>query len=573
MATNAPRLRLVIARRESEGAGPPTPPPIDDIQLLAAVRAADPGAAEALYERSRPIVARTLNRLLGRNDPDHQDLSQQTMVEMVRTIDRYRGECPLDAWIATLAAHVVYKHIRHRKVERRVLSDVLPFEPVAADQPAHRAALRSTIARVCGHLANIEPGRAWAFSAPRRARSRLARGGPDHVDQPRRGPEPSGPRAQGSACARRRGSRIGGGVGHGRRGEDEDSRGRPALRAPRGQGARAGRGRRRSGNSDDAAGSNRERRGDRARAPRPRTASPCAVARVGRGSSGGSGAAVGRLAQPATRRARDGGRRRAQRCAGGDKARGRRRRRLRPPRSKRRKAFGRRPAAIASPPEHPFVCRAPGISCSRSTRARDLRVGASSRVRLAALGATQRFERRERDAGSGCRQGPPGRSVHRRDRRRRGGGEGNALRGRGGSDTVCLRAVRPHPGHGARGCGRGSIRGRRGPPPGGIGLAGLSASGARRSRLAQPHAGNPVHQPGRRTARRRPRSEPTRRPWRSRTISSPRRSRARRRGDLGEAIHWLDRLIDALPEGPADRQRARRAAAADELSGERAPSE
>ena len=156
MSTNAPKLRLVIARREGEGTGPPRPPPIDDIQLLAAVRAADPGAAETLYERSQPIVARTLNRLLGRTDPDHQDLSQQTMVEVVRTIDRYRGECPLDAWVATIAAHVVYKHIRHRKVERRVLSDVLPFEPIAADQPAHRAALR-------GHLANIDPGRAWAF--------------------------------------------------------------------------------------------------------------------------------------------------------------------------------------------------------------------------------------------------------------------------------------------------------------------------------------------------------------------------------------------------------------------------
>jgi len=154
---------LVTARRESEGAGPPTPPPIDDIQLLAALRSADPGAAEALYERSRPVVARTLNRLLGRNDPEHQDLSQQTMVEVVRTIDRYRGECALDAWIATLAAHVVYKHIRHRRVERRVLSDVLPFEPVAPDQPAHRAALRSTLDRVFRHLANIEPGRAWAF--------------------------------------------------------------------------------------------------------------------------------------------------------------------------------------------------------------------------------------------------------------------------------------------------------------------------------------------------------------------------------------------------------------------------
>lgn len=161
MAPNAPKLRLVVARQEAGGTR--SPPLIDDIQLLAALRAADRGAAEALYERSRPIVARTLNRLLGRNDPDHQDLFQQTMVEIVRAIDRYRGECPLDAWIATLAAHVVYKQIRHRRVERRVLSDLLPFEPVAPEQPAQSAALRSTIDRVCRHLADIDPARAWAF--------------------------------------------------------------------------------------------------------------------------------------------------------------------------------------------------------------------------------------------------------------------------------------------------------------------------------------------------------------------------------------------------------------------------
>jgi RNA polymerase sigma factor (sigma-70 family) len=152
---------LVVARQEAGATR--SPPPIDDIQLLAALRAADPGAAEALYERSRPIVTRTLNRLLGRSDPDHQDLFQQTMVEIVHAIDRYRGECPLDAWIATLAAHVVYKQIRHRKVERRVLSDVLPFEPVAPDQLAQSATLRSTIDRVCRHLADIDPARAWAF--------------------------------------------------------------------------------------------------------------------------------------------------------------------------------------------------------------------------------------------------------------------------------------------------------------------------------------------------------------------------------------------------------------------------
>jgi RNA polymerase sigma-70 factor (ECF subfamily) len=162
VAPDRPKLKLVVARRES-AAGPQASPSVEDTLLLAALRASDAGAAEALYERSRPVVARTLNRLLGRNDPDHQDLSQQAMVEIVRSIDRYRGECLLDTWIGALAAHVVYKHIRYRAVERRVLSDVLPLQPVASDQPAIRTALRSTIDRVCEHLAKIDPGRVWAF--------------------------------------------------------------------------------------------------------------------------------------------------------------------------------------------------------------------------------------------------------------------------------------------------------------------------------------------------------------------------------------------------------------------------
>ena len=161
VGAGVPRLRLIVGRRDSSGPAPA--PALDDSQLLAALRRADVGAAEALYERGKPVVDRTLRRLLGRNDPERQDLFQQTMVEIVRTVDRYRGECPLDAWIATLAAHVVYKHIRHRKVERRVLSETLPFEASAPDHSAHQAMLRSTIDRVAEHLAHIDPGRAWAF--------------------------------------------------------------------------------------------------------------------------------------------------------------------------------------------------------------------------------------------------------------------------------------------------------------------------------------------------------------------------------------------------------------------------
>lgn len=157
------RLRLVPNHEPQPSPSAPVPA-LDDSELLAAVRLGDPDAAGSLYARLRPVVMRTVGRLLGYGDPDAEDLAQQAMIEIVSTIDRYRGEAPLQAWASTIAAHVVYKAIRRRKTERRIF-DGAPYDELVGPRsaPTGRAAARSTLARVKVHLDAMDAAKAWTY--------------------------------------------------------------------------------------------------------------------------------------------------------------------------------------------------------------------------------------------------------------------------------------------------------------------------------------------------------------------------------------------------------------------------
>jgi RNA polymerase sigma-70 factor, ECF subfamily len=161
-STEQRRPKLWLASNRGEATARPSEPSLDDAQLLDALRRGDPSAASALHDRARPVVVRTVARLLGRSDWDSEDLVQLALIELVTTIDRFRGDCSLDSWIAMLSARVVYKHIRRRKTERRIFGAPVPDAP-SLEVPARDASVRGLVARVQKHLDAIDPNKAWTF--------------------------------------------------------------------------------------------------------------------------------------------------------------------------------------------------------------------------------------------------------------------------------------------------------------------------------------------------------------------------------------------------------------------------
>jgi RNA polymerase sigma-70 factor (ECF subfamily) len=154
---------LWLASRGGTPQPRPPQPDLDDAQLLDAVRRGDPTAATSLHDRARPLVARTIARLLGRADSDSEDLAQLALIELVTTIDRFRGDCSLDGWISMITARVVYKHIRRRKTERRIFGGETGEDAAGTHRPGRDAAVRGLIDRVRKHLDALDPNKAWTF--------------------------------------------------------------------------------------------------------------------------------------------------------------------------------------------------------------------------------------------------------------------------------------------------------------------------------------------------------------------------------------------------------------------------
>ena len=157
-------LRLLPGHEVSPGPGGPGVAP-DDAELLAAIRAGKQSAASEFYDRVRPQIDKTICRLLGNTDREHADLVQLAVINLVSSIRRFRGECLLDTWVSRVTAHVVYKHLRRRGAERRLLERVVSSD-LTRDLP-HRGTreetARDVLECITTHLAAMDAGQSWAF--------------------------------------------------------------------------------------------------------------------------------------------------------------------------------------------------------------------------------------------------------------------------------------------------------------------------------------------------------------------------------------------------------------------------
>lgn len=156
---------LKVVPGSAPDAGDRRPTQTDDA-ILAAVRRGDAAVAADFYWRIKPVVERTVRRLFGKSDCDGEDVVQIALVQIIESLPTYRGDCPLDAWVSAVSANVVYKHIRRRRLERRIFEGALdgaePVAPPSTGGVQHLLA-RDATRRVSQHLTAMRPDRSWAF--------------------------------------------------------------------------------------------------------------------------------------------------------------------------------------------------------------------------------------------------------------------------------------------------------------------------------------------------------------------------------------------------------------------------
>jgi len=153
-------LRLVDDAPQNGPSGQPRL--LRDEAVLAAIARGDTTLSAEICESLLSVVDRTLVRMLGRRESDHDDLVQASLEQIVITI--YKGKfaqrCSLSTWAAAIASNVALHAIRKRRTERNLFDlfeDVEDAAPTVRrpTNPETTLLARRDLERVRMHLSNM----------------------------------------------------------------------------------------------------------------------------------------------------------------------------------------------------------------------------------------------------------------------------------------------------------------------------------------------------------------------------------------------------------------------------------
>ena len=126
---------------------------MDKEQLVLALRDRHPDAVRELLSRHGDRLLRSAFLLCG-SEPEAQDLVQETFLQALRSVQRFRGQSSVYTWLHGILLNLSRHY--HRDVKRMVYDDkliqhtpaVAGEDPLPMDEEIARSALRQALAKL-----------------------------------------------------------------------------------------------------------------------------------------------------------------------------------------------------------------------------------------------------------------------------------------------------------------------------------------------------------------------------------------------------------------------------------------
>jgi len=137
---------------------------LNDDLLIARARRGDSGALERLYRALESPVFSTARRLM-KNRADAEEVLQETFLEVVRSIPRFRGDGSFEGWVRRIAASKALMRLRKAGRLRETALEPAGRDGVPAPEPACRdhepLQHRLDLASALDHLGDLPRSVVW----------------------------------------------------------------------------------------------------------------------------------------------------------------------------------------------------------------------------------------------------------------------------------------------------------------------------------------------------------------------------------------------------------------------------